>query len=80
MTQSDIDLLLTHKSIFDANDKQMQKNAMDKEWVSEIIDKCMKSEVRTWKIQEIVAVYVWNPQNTEVTTLIERWIEHFNQE
>jgi hypothetical protein len=79
MTQSDIDFLLTHKSIFDAHDKEIQKNATNEKWVANIIHECSNSEVREWKIQNIVAIYVWNP-NKPVKKLIEKWIEHFNKE
>ena len=79
MTQSDIDFLLTHKSIFDANDEQIQKNATNEEWVSEIIHQCQSSEVSKWKIKDIVAIYVWNPTKP-AKELIEKWIKHFNEE
>tara|TARA_B100001741_G_scaffold3682_2_gene3134 strand:+ start:6929 stop:7171 length:243 start_codon:yes stop_codon:yes gene_type:complete len=80
MTQSDIDFLLSHKSIFDPRDQQKQKNATDREWVQKIISQCKSSEVCTWNIQDIVAIYVWNPGNLEAKELIEQWIQHFNEE
>ena len=79
MTQSDIDYLLNHKCIFDVDDKQLQQNAISEEWVAKIIKKCQDSAVNTWSIKEIVAIYVWNPSKP-VKNLIEKWIEHYNEE
>ena len=79
MTQFDIDSLLKHKAMFDMNDKDVQNNAINKEWVEKTINTCETNTIATWNIKDLIAIYVWNP-SVPVQKYIEQWIQYYNKE
>ena len=77
----DFDFLFEHKSMFDANDTEMYKNATNNDWTTEHLHKYESTQPAVWDIKVLLAIHMYNTEyRTSSERLIRKWVDHYNEE